>query len=231
MALADDLKSQVAKIFKDQWVSTQGRVVPSPESIQLNNSAIEFDSATVLYADLDGSTAMVDSCEWQFSAEIYKSYLHCAAKIIKDHDGVITSYDGDRIMAVYVGERKNSRAALSALKINYAVKNIINPAILVQYPKSTFVLKHVIGIDTSPIKVARTGVRGDNDLVWIGRAANYAAKLTTLSSDTPLWITGEVFSVLSSNLKVHNGKNIWDARTWTDMNKLSIYRSSWTWGI
>jgi len=28
---------------------------------------------------------------------------------------------------------------------------------------------------------ARVGVREDNDIVWIGRAANYAAKLCALS--------------------------------------------------
>ena len=33
-----------------------------------------------------------------------------------------------------------------------------------------------LGIDTSKLFVARTGIRKSNDLVWVGRAANYAAK-------------------------------------------------------
>ncbi|HJW28719.1 MAG TPA: adenylate/guanylate cyclase domain-containing protein, partial [Saprospiraceae bacterium] len=205
MTLTDDLKSEVKAIFKDSWEVTPGRVVPSPSSIGLGNKAIEFDFATILYADLDGSTAMVDGKSWQFSSEIYKTYLHCAAKIIKDQDGVITAYDGDRIMAVFLGDRKNSRAALSALKINGAVKNIINPAIKSQYPESTFMVRHVIGIDTSKVRVARTGVRGDNDLVWVGRAANYAAKLTALPSDYPVWITADVYNALASDVKQYQG--------------------------
>lgn len=231
MALTDDLKSEVKGIFKNSWEVTAGRVVPAPTSVSLGNNAIEFESATILYADLDGSTAMVDSKKWQFSAEIYKTYLHCAAKIIKSQDGVITAYDGDRIMAVYIGERKNSRAALSALKINGAVKNIINPAIAAQYPQSTFTTRHVVGIDTSPIRVARTGVRGDNDLVWVGRAANYAAKLTAISSGSPIWITADVYNALGPDVKKYNGKDVWEADLWATMNNIKIYRSAWTWPI
>jgi hypothetical protein len=59
---------------------------------------------------------MVDPKTWQFSAEIYKTYLHCAAKIIKSEDKVITAYDGDRVMAVFIGERMRSRAAQAGLR-------------------------------------------------------------------------------------------------------------------
>lgn len=231
MALSDDLQSEVKSIFKAAWDVTPGRVVPAPESVGLGNKAVEFESATVLYADLDGSTGMVDAKPWQFSAEIYKTYLHCAAKIINSQDGVITAYDGDRIMAVYIGERKNSRAALSALKINGAVRNIINPAIVAQYPSNGHVTRHVVGVDTSPLRAARTGVRGDNDLVWIGRAANYAAKLTTMSSETPTWITADVYDALAPDVKKWDGKDVWEARLWSTMNDMKIYRSGWTWTI
>jgi class 3 adenylate cyclase len=232
MALSDDLKSQVATIFRDSWSTTSGRVVPVPSSVGLGNQAIEFDEVVVLYADLDGSTTMVDKKSWQFSAEVYKTYLHCAAKIIKSEDGVITAYDGDRIMAVFIGERMRSRAALAGLRLNSAVRNIINPAIRNQYPQSDFVLKHVVGVDVSSIRATRTGVRGDNDLVWVGRAANYAAKLTSLPSDSwQIWITSDVYNRLAPNVKERNGQNVWDARTWTAMNRMPIYGSNWGFAI
>ena len=64
--------------------------------------------------------------------------------------------------------------------INYAVRTIINPLLKKQYPDTTYQLKHVIGIDTGELFIARIRVRSDNDLVWIGQAANYAAKLCSL---------------------------------------------------
>ena len=59
---------------------------------------------------------------------------------------MITAYDGDRVMAVFIGDPQSAPAARCALKINYAVANIINPALKVQYPKSTYQVKQVIGI-------------------------------------------------------------------------------------
>ena len=229
MSLNEDLTAEVKKIFKDTWEVTSGRVVPVPSSIGLGNKAVELEKAAVLYADLDGSTNMVDAETWEFCAEIYKTYLHCAAKIIKTEDGSITSYDGDRIMAIFIGEGKSDRAARSALKINYAVKEILQPAMKAQYSKSDFKIAHVVGIDLSKLRAARTGVRGDNDLVWVGKSANYAAKMTTLPSDYPTWITKAVYDDLTDHMKTYDEKAIWEARLWTQMDKMSIYRSNWQW--
>lgn len=226
MALPDDLRAEVTKIFTEQWDKATGRVVPVPSSVGLGNKAIEFDEAVVLYADLDGSTSMVDTKHWWFSAEIYKTFLHCAAKIIKTRDGVITAYDGDRIMAVFIGDNKCTNAVTAALQINNAVVNVINPALKAQY-QTDFVVRHVVGVDMSPIRVARTGVRGDNDLVWVGRAANYAAKLTSLTSDTPTWITADVFNRMQDSLKAYSGKELWQPRLWSQMNNQRIYCSTW----
>jgi hypothetical protein len=58
------------------------------------------------------------------------------------------------------------------MKIQYTVSHIINPAQQAFYTKSDFTMKHVVGVDTSGLFVAKTGVRRANELVWVGRAAN-----------------------------------------------------------
>lgn len=227
MALEDDLRAEVAKLFATQWDTRSGQVVPESSDLGLANDAVELD-ATILYADLSGSTKLVDGHEPHFAAEIYKAYLHCAAKVIKSEGGVITAYDGDRIMAVFLGDYKNTSAVRAGLKINYTTSLIINPAIKVQY-KTEFQARQTVGIDTSKILVARTGVRGSNDLVWVGRAANYAAKLTELNSVYPTWITSSVFSALPQSVKVTNSREMWEAKRWTAMNDHLIYCSNWWW--
>jgi len=231
MALKDDLVKEVKATFSSQWQVQDTASVPAPEDLRLNaNHAKNLDTATILYTDLDGSTNMVDSHNWEFSAEVYKTYLRCAAEIIRSEGGVITAYDGDRIMAVFTGELKNTNAVRCALKINYAVCKIINPALKEQYPSTDFTLKHVVGIDTSQLRTARIGVRGDNDLVWIGRAANYAAKLTTLSENST-WITKSVYDKMNDSVKFSNGVNMWKPRSWTAMKNLPIYCSNYWWEI
>ncbi len=226
MGLADDLISEVHGILQKRWSERAGRSVPESADLKLGNDAVSLEG-TVLYADLDDSTNLVDTTKPCFAAEIYKCYLACSARIIRSEGGEITSYDGDRIMAVFIGERKNSTAADTALKINFGVTKIINPAIRDQYPNSSFSLKHVVGIDTSELFVARTGIRGANDLVWVGRAANYAAKLTARSGPATQ-ITADVYKRLDEKSKFsQDGRNMWTSTTAPEIGDKVIYTSSW----
>ena len=230
MALKEDLESEVMQILKEEWAVARTTGVPDPEQLRLSNHAKNLESATVLYADLDGSTNMVDQYDWGFAAEIYKAYLRCAARIIAAEKGTVTAYDGDRIMAVFTGDRKNTQAVRAAMKINYAVVNIIRPAISKSYPRKKFTLKHVVGVDTSQLRAARIGVRGYNDLVWVGRAANYAAKLTGLATK-PLWITRAVYNAMNKDVKYSSDKNMWEKRLWTSMNNMEVYCSTWSYRV
>lgn len=229
--LGQQLEEEVKRIFRESWSDRDGQKVPESEDLQLGNDAVCLDG-TVLYADLNGSTDMVNNYKPEFAAEVYKTYLHCAAKIIRDESGVITAYDGDRIMAVFIGDSKNTNAARCALKINYAVTEIINPAIKQQYSSTTFQLRQTVGVDTSSLFVARTGIRGANDLVWVGRAANYAAKLCSMPDGNPYpsVITADVYNLLNDSVKYSNGRSMWESHYWTERS-MSIYRSIWWWRV
>lgn len=230
MAIAEDLKAQVVKIFKERWNERNGTVVPTSDDVQLGNDAVKLE-ATVLYADMADSTDLVDSKPEGFAAEIYKAFLYCAAKTLRLEGGEITAYDGDRIMGVFLGQSKNTSAVRAALKLNYVRLKILQPALQAQYPENTYVLRHVVGIDTSTLFVARTGIRGSNDLVWVGRAANYAAKLSSLDPEYSTHITKAVYDQLHTSAKETNGDNMWSKATWNAMGGIEIYRSRWIWPI
>ena len=231
MAFKEDLEAEVRNIFRNAWSTRDGEVVPEAKDLGLGNDAVSLEG-TVLYADLSGSTKMVDERTPAFAAEIYKTYLLCAAKLIRNEGGTITAYDGDRIMGVFIGSYKNTSAVRCGLKINAAVQTVITPLFKAQYPETTFALRQAIGIDTSKLLVARIGAKGDNDLVWVGRAANYAAKLTELDADYPTRITSDVFNVMDATVKFgSNGQAMWEKRLWTSMSNMEIYRSSWLWNL
>jgi class 3 adenylate cyclase len=230
MALQDDIKEGVTEIFRDQWSVRDGTVVPQPDSVRLNNDAVRLEG-TVLYADLSESTRLVDKEPPEFAAEIYKAYLRTAARIIATEGGEITAYDGDRIMAVFIGKAKNTTAVRCGLKINWARQHIINPALKAQYSTKTYQLKQTVGIDTSTLFIARTGIRGANDLVWVGRAANHAAKLSGLSADSPTWISEAVYDGMHESAKFTDGKSMWQERRWTQMDDARVYCSTWVWPV
>ena len=227
MSLVIDYTEAVEEVFNQTWKTRKGQKVPEPEDLRLGNDAVQLNG-TVLYADLDDSTNLVDSYIPGFAAKIYKAYLSCAAKVIRAEGGEITSYDGDRIMAVYIGDSKNSSAAESALKINYTVTEIINPLIKKYYPTTNYRVKQVVGIDSSQLFIARTGIRGSNDLVWVGRSANYAVKLCSRSPEYPSRITEATYKRLNESAKYSSkGKLMWELDPLDTINGLKIYRSTW----
>lgn len=233
MTMASDIKDKARDTFRSQWTVREGRVVPDNTTVRHNNDAVHFESATILYADLDSSTDLVDSKKWSFAGEVYKTFLYAASRVIRNEGGTITSYDGDRVMAVFLGEDQSSRAARSALKINYAIIKIVQPELMSYYTKSDYRIKHVVGIDRTEVHAVNAGVRGDTDLTWVGTAANYAAKLCAFSAAYPTWITKRVYDNLDESTKFGGTprRNMWEERLWTDKGNAKIYRSDWHWSI
>ncbi|MFC7495503.1 MULTISPECIES: hypothetical protein [unclassified Nocardioides] len=231
MTLKDELETYVQNVLDEQWQRRQGQKVPDPEDLPLKNVAVELD-ATVLYADLAGSTKMVKGYKDWFAAEVYKSYLYCAAKIIRARGGSITAYDGDRVMGVFIGDSKNTDAAKCGLQISWATKNIVTAKLNKKYPKTAFTVKQRVGIDTSKLFIARTGIRGSNDLVWVGNAANNAAKMAALDPKYPTYISADVYGMLNDSSKYGGDPK---RNMWTDLGSADlgykIYGSTFWWSL
>jgi class 3 adenylate cyclase len=229
MKTSKEIMADVREILSTKWQTREGRKVPEAEDVRLGNDAVKL-KGTVLYADLNDSTGLVNGYKDSFAAEIYKSYLMAACHIIRNNNGTITAFDGDRVMAVYIGSTKNSSAAKTALQIAFMVKEI-NAAVKKAYPNTSYKLKQTIGIDTTDLFVARTGVRNSNDLVWVGRSANYAAKLCGLvDGNYSSFITQAVYDLLSDRTKYGGNprESMWTKSYWQEYN-IPIYKSNWTW--
>lgn len=229
MSLKSELEQEVGDTFRKQWAQRDGTVVPDEDSVKLGNDGVNLE-AVVLYADMADSTQLVKNQTKTFAAEIYKTFLHCAGKIIRNESGTITAYDGDRIMAVFIDGPKHTNAVKAAMKMKYAVEEIIGPKQRAVYTSTDYVLQHVVGIDRSALFVANAGVRGAKDLVWVGNAANIAAKLSVLPHGYT-YITKIVHDSMLDEVKLNNGNSIWEARKWSGYDGSTIYRSNRRWKI
>lgn len=224
--------NEVKGVLGTNWRRRDGKAVPEAQDVELGNDAVTLDG-TVLYAGMADSKGLVNGHKDWFAAVVYKAYLLCACRIIRNNDGAVAAFDGDRVMAVFIGVNKNTAAARAALQINYAVREILNVAIKEAYPTTGFRLQQAVGIDTGSLFVARTGIRGSNDLVWIGRAVNYAARLCGLREDSyASHITEEVYNSLDDSLKSGGDpkRDLWEKVMWTECG-VAVYRSNWWWEV
>ena len=232
MALSDDLVRYVQTIISTTWDKRDGRKIPETEEVALAGGAVEVD-ATFLYADLADSSKMAKELDRRIAAKIIKSFLYCASKLIVSRGGKIVSFDGDRVMGVFYGDTKNSSAANCAIQINWAVVKIRErfEASYESVRTASFKIRHGVGVDTGTVLAVRGGVRGTNDLIWIGRAPNLAAKMSDIREDPyNSFITAAVFNMLNDGSKYGGNPRelMWERRTWNFLgDNLHIYRSSW----
>ena len=235
MPLHDDLENDVQGIIGTPWNARTGYKVPSSTDVALAGGAVEID-ATFLYADMANSSKMAKELDRRVAAKILKSFLATTARLVRYHDGSIVSFDGDRILGVFMGDSKNTVAAKCGLQIKYVVQQIIRPKFEAKYESvkdASFTISHGVGIDTGTVLAVRAGARGDNDLIWIGRAPNLAEKMSDLrESPYHTFITATVYNSLheSSRCGGTDKKDMWERRTWTFLDEsIIVYRSSWHW--
>lgn len=228
MALRDELIEKVNELASERWGDIpHGYTVPAPEDLTFGNTGRRLD-ACFLYADIHGSTSMVDSLSATLAAEYYKAFLHCAAKIIRQNSGEVVAYDGDRVMAIFLGSTQSDLAVDAAMQLHFAVREIINPGFAGVYGAQHRTLRHTVGIDCGEVLASKIGIRIDSDLVWVGPAANYAAKLNSFSGldpEYPTRITDEVFVGLKqSSLVGALGEGMWEG-PYHDLGQRKHYRS------
>jgi class 3 adenylate cyclase len=221
-----DMVERVRSIFSGGWSVRASGSLPDPVGLSLDNEAVSLDAA-VLCADLSSSTRIVDTAHPTLATEIYKAYLSCAATLIREGGGEVTAFDGDRIVGMFVGDARSTMAVRVALAINWCVDKVINPTLRTKYQDEALRVRQIVGVDTGDVMAARTEIRGGSDLVWVGQAANYAAKLTELDADYPTWITHRVYDLMDDGVRYYKGQNIWEPRVWRAVRELSIYRSNW----
>ena len=228
MAIADDIASDIDGVLSDTWNIRDGQVVPDTEDVALSGGGVKLD-AVMLYADLANSTELA-MWDRRVAARICKAFLASASRLIRHKSGHIRSFDGDRVMGVFVGPTMNTNAASCALHINWMFTKLLKPKFEARYPRledGTYKLAHATGVDRSEVLVVRGGIRNNNDLIWIGRAPNVAAKLSALRvSPYHSFITHDVYSRLRDDAKLSGYNDMWQRCTW-DGPVDTAYRSSW----
>jgi class 3 adenylate cyclase len=229
MALLNSLTEEVETILDIAWDERSGNIIPDTTDVVLKNGAVKLE-ATFLYADLAGSSVLAKKCPWETTAKIIRTYLDTSVRLIRHHGGEIRSFDGDRVMGIFKGDSPNTSAANCARKIDWVVENLINPKAKAKFKSiqnNDIQIKHCVGIDTSEARAVRSGIRNNNDLIWIGKAPSFAAKLSDIREyPFSVYISNDCFKKLNETAKKNGEESIWVARTFTlNEETHTVYRT------
>ncbi len=137
----------------------------------------------VLYIDIRRSTELNLTHKPRTVAKLYSAFVRAMTRCARYHNGHVRGIIGDRVMVIF--DRKN------------AFKNAVECAISMNSTSQYVINKHFtrgevecgIGIDAGKMLATKTGVRrrgteqhSYRNLVWLGRPANVASKLTDLAN-------------------------------------------------
>lgn len=241
MATKEDIIKGVDDFFSGDYDITEGRIIPDVTDLALGKIGKEIELA-MLFIDIRESTKIVDSLRRTTAARMYKSFLWGVSKIARLNDGELRSFNGDGVLVAFIGDSKRTNTAKAALQMSWFAQKVLKPKLDAVFQDNQSLhgqdieFDFGIGIDVGKVLVVRGGIRGENnnDLVWVGNATNYAVKLSGLSKDGyHIYISEDIYNNMHKSSKFGGNpeRDMWESRTWTDVDDTTIYRSNWTWAV
>jgi adenylate cyclase len=149
--------------------------------------------ATVLFADIAGFTAMTQRLGAARTVEILNVYFDEVTRIIGSHDGIVTQFQGDGVLATFNVPIEDPNHARNAFE---AAEEILACVAARQYAGERIRVR--IGLNTGSIVAGNVGGGGRQSYTVHGDAVNLAARLEALCKeyDTSLLLSGTTAKAL-----------------------------------
>jgi len=134
--------------------------------------------ATVLFADIAGFTGMTERAGAARTVEILNAYFDEVTRIIGAHNGIVTQFQGDAVLATFnvpvedAAHARNAFAAARAILACVAEREFAGERIRVR-----------IGINTGSLVAGNVGGGGRQSYTVHGDAVNLAARLEALCKE------------------------------------------------
>jgi class 3 adenylate cyclase len=149
--------------------------------------------ATVLFADIAGFTKMTERVGPARTLEILNVYFDEVTRIIGEHNGIVTQFHGDAVLATFnvpVADAEHASNAFKAARMMLACVS--------EREFASERLQIRIGINTGPLVAGNVGGGGRQTYSVYGDTVNVAARLETLCKDhdTSLLLSATTAKVL-----------------------------------
>ncbi|MDA0239313.1 MAG: adenylate/guanylate cyclase domain-containing protein [Proteobacteria bacterium] len=136
-------------------------------------------TATVLFADIEGFTALTETAGSAKVFDILNDYFDEVTRIIGAHKGVVTQFQGDAVLATFNVPLEDPAHADNAVA---AARELL--ACVQSRPFAGAHLNIRVGVNTGPIVAGNVGGGGRQSYTVHGDAVNLAARLEAMNKET-----------------------------------------------
>ena len=175
--MVSDLREQ--KVIRD----TLGRYLPEPVARSIlkehGELAPQTSVATVFFCDVVGFTSLSEDFGAEATVEVLNAYFSEAVSILEKHQGIVTQFQGDGILAVFNLPLTNANHAYSAVMAALEIVECVG-----QQEFSGTRLSVRIGICTGEVVAGAVGAKGRLTYTVHGDAVNSAARIESINKTT-----------------------------------------------
>ena len=205
MGIVNDLKESVRRHVEDPCAIVAADKVPERQDIKLAAEAIQIE-ATALSIDIRQFSGLTNAFGRQVVVKMLRAFFEGSVKIVEASAGTVADFNGDGMIVLFTGADRTERAFRAASQIRWFLGEVLRPR-FAGYFESDQVLKARIeefdagcGLDDGLVLIGRVGADGFNDIAWVGRCVNTAAKACKLAgSAKPIIATHEVYERLDAS--------------------------------
>jgi adenylate cyclase len=239
MTLLEDLRTKVSGYLQGDYETFKPQGVPLPEDIPLGNKAAELD-ATALFIDVRQSSDITNTFRRQTAAKMMKAYFDGSVRIINANDGYVRSFNGDGMLALFTGDSRSSNAVKAAMQVKWFVQEVLSPQFRRYFANNMSAIGSALdfnigaGLDEGTIFAVRVGIKGTNDVAWVGRCSNTAAKLSSVTKPPrAIAITRAVYERLKDDRKYSKGDHMWSDEAYREFGGVNraLRTTSYWWSI
>ena len=160
--------------------STLGRFVPEPVARTLLDEGGQLEPretvATILFCDLEGFTALTESCGAQGIVSLLNAFFSEMVHILERHGGVVTQFQGDAILATFNVPITDTDHAGNAVRAALEMQRRVTAS---EFAGERLRIR--IGINTGTVVAGAVGADERLSYTVHGDAVNLAARLESLN--------------------------------------------------
>ena len=197
--ISSKTENRIQQFDHDRQFDTivSGRTVPKIGDMRLGQ-AKEFE-LVVMHIDMNGFKKLTGNLSNEQKLRFLNIYHSEIAAMIRDYDGFIEKYVGDGITALFgIDVNKNiavMNATICGLAILTDIKYVMNKYLkTIHLPCFTC----SVGLDYGKIWVARTGIKGMNQLTLVGNEVSISKQLEEFAGNNQLFLGHSAYLGLDS---------------------------------
>jgi adenylate cyclase len=162
---------------------------------------------TILFADIQGFTAMAEMLPPEVVANITKQLFTNLTGVIHEHQGTVDKYMGDAVMAFWGAPLLDDQHALHAAKAALAMQAVVSQLNTAVFSQQNINIHLGIGINTGVVVVGNLGSEQRHAYTVMGGAVNAASAIQQLTRHYPYDILAgeETASQLPASIQVDLG--------------------------